>query len=403
MALYPSIRAKYLLPKQESQASLNSGGSVRAKRGKMQSIRKTLRRTMGRKPQPKNIQILLKRTEYLNYSSGHIRKLETTLAYFSVIRRSHNDPEFILPMDESTRESFPVFESIFQEFEELIEFERILDRDIRANIDKAQETLNTLIRHSREMKLRYSNYSRHMENCLTLIAQHRGYFKEIRHYTESKLMINDELSKPIREVGNLKLYFKDFIKCSKKDGRDAEAAVYNEMLSVLNNIGKIIDDALLLDKIRGLPADFKIEDQGCCVKSGGISVVRYKRGFLRKMMGMKARMKFSPGYMFLFQECLIICTKIQAKKRENNKEKFQNQALIAVSDLLDFLDHDYDEDDNTLKIIEKNTNIAHIVSFDNNDTRDDWNDTIREQAAECLEKMKFRNNEVDSFIHELLL
>ena len=38
--------------------------------------------------------------------------------------------------------------------------------------------------------------------------------------------------------------------------------------------------------------DFKIEEQGCCVKSGSISLVTTHRGFLRKMLGMKATIKF---------------------------------------------------------------------------------------------------------------
>ena len=68
-------------------------------------------------------------------------------------------------------------------------------------------------------------------------------------------MLNDELIRATRGVANLKLYLTDFIKCSKKDGRDVEAAVYNEMLYVLDNIGKTIDDALLLQKIRGMPEE----------------------------------------------------------------------------------------------------------------------------------------------------
>lgn len=386
---------KHLLPKQESLASVSSAGSIRGKKGKMKSIRATIRGTFrGKKAQSTRNKIFLKRTEYLNYSSGHIKKLEESLAYFNVIRRSHDDPEFIVQMDDVLKKCYPVFESIFKEYEEIIEFQRILDRDIRVNIDKADETLNTLTRHSTEMKFRYANYTRHMEECLALIKKHRGYFKMIRQHTDSKLMLNDELSRPIREVGNLKLYFSDFIKCSKKDGRNTESAVYTEMLKVLDNIGKTIDDALLLQQISGLPRDFKIEAQGCCVKSGAITYQTYEKGFLRKLMGLKARISFNPGYMFLFEECLIICTKIQARKRRkkhaDTKEKYKKEALIAVSDLLDFLDHDYNEDDATLNIIEKNTGIAHIINFDSEDTSFEWNDKIVEQATFCQERMNHR-------------
>ena len=386
---------KHLLPKQESLASVSSGSSIRGKKGRMKSIRATIRGTFrGKKAGSTRNKIFLKRTEYLNYSSGHIKKLEESLAYFNVIRRSHDDPEFIVQMDDDLKKCYPVFESIFKEYEEIIQFQKILDRDIRVNIDKANETLNTLTRHSTEMKFRYANYTRHMEECLALIKKHRGYFKMIRQHTDSKLMLNDELSRPIREVGNLKLYFGDFIKYSKKDGRNAECAVYTEMMKVLDSIGKTIDDALLLQQISGLPRDFKIEAQGCCVKSGAITYQTYERGFMRKLMGMKKRISFIPGYMFLFEECLLICTKIQARRRKkkhaDTKEKYKKVALIAVSDLPDFMNHNYNEDDATLKIIEKDTNVGHIINFDSEDTKLDWIEKIDEQAALWQERMNHR-------------
>merc|ERR550532_228175 len=134
------------------------------------------------------------------------------------------------------------------------------------------------------MKFRYSNYTRQMDNCLELIKKNRDFFIEIRKLTNSGLMLNDELSRPTRGVPNLKLYFTDFIKCAKKDGKNVEAEVYNEMLSVLDNVGKTIDDALILQKIRDLPSDFKIEEQGCCVKSGPVSLIKTHKSLLRKLL-----------------------------------------------------------------------------------------------------------------------
>ena len=96
----------------------------------------------------------MKRNEYLNYSTRHIRELEESVEYFDVIRKSYSDPEFPVQMEGSLRESFVVFQSSFQEFEQIIQFQKTLDREIRANIDKAIETLNVLNTHSCEMKFR---------------------------------------------------------------------------------------------------------------------------------------------------------------------------------------------------------------------------------------------------------
>ena len=97
--------------------------------------------------------------------------------------------------------------------------------------------------------------------------------------------------------------------------------------------------------------------------------------------------------MFLFQKCLIFCKKIEARKREKNNDlkpnqKFQKQAIIYVPDLLDFLDHDYNEADNTLKIVEKNTNIAHVIKFETEELAIDWNDKIVEQADMYCQMMR---------------
>ena len=196
-------------------------------------------------------------------------------------------------------------------------------------------------------------------------------------------MINDELSRPVRAMGNLKLYFSDFIKAALKDGREVEAAVYQEMLSVLDNIAKCIDDAMLLNKIRGLPDDLIIEKQGCCVRSGKVALLTTHRSLLRRLLGMKAVVKFTSGYLFLFQKCLLICRKIETRKTSDNKnraEKYQLEALIYVQDLLEFLDHDYNEDDSSIKILDKVTNIAHIINFDSVDMAELWHDKIMEQA-----------------------
>ena len=115
-------------------------------RGQIQSVR--------RKNPPAKTKIFMKRNEYLNYSTRHIRELEESVEYFDVIRKSYSDPEFPVQMEGSLRESFVVFQSSFQEFEQIIQFQKTLDREIRANIDKAIETLNVLNTHSCEMKFR---------------------------------------------------------------------------------------------------------------------------------------------------------------------------------------------------------------------------------------------------------
>ena len=115
-------------------------------RGQIQSVR--------RKNPPAKTKIFMKRNEYLNYSTRHIRELEESVEHFDVIRKSYSDPEFPVQMEGSLRESFVVFQSSFQEFEQIIQFQKTLDREIRANIDKAIETLNVLNTHSCEMKFR---------------------------------------------------------------------------------------------------------------------------------------------------------------------------------------------------------------------------------------------------------
>ena len=87
------------------------------------------------------------------------------------------------------------------------------------------------------------------------------------------------------------------------------------------------------------------------------------RNLLRRLLGMKAIIKFTSGYLFLFQKCLMICQKIETRKAidsRNRGEKFQLEALIYVQDLLEFLDHDYNEDDSSIKILDKVTNIANF-------------------------------------------
>ena len=285
-------------------------------------------------------------------------------------------------MPDALFQHFTVFQSIFREFQEIIDFQKTFDKDIRATILSPTATLETMTEHSREMKVRYSSYSRLYEKCLGLMQSNREYFNEIRKHTKSGLMINDELSRPTRGIPNMKLYFTDFVKCAKKDGKDRDAEVYDEMLFVLNNVGKTVDDALLLEKIGNLPNDFQIEEQGCCVKSGAVDLIKTHRSLLRKLLGMKASCKFNSGHMFLFEKCLLICIKIESKKRKGKKyyrkkEKFRLEALIQISDLADFLDDDYyDIDDKTLKIFEKQTNLVHLISLDSKDSADDWSEKI---------------------------
>ena len=293
---------------------------------------------------------------------------------------------------------FPVFQSIFGEYKEIIDFQKTFDKDIRANIVSPSATLETLREHSTEMKIRYSNYARQMEKCLGLVKDYREYFNQIRNLTKSGLMINDELSRPTRGVPNMKLYFTDFIKCAKKDGKDTDAAVYNEMLSVLDNVGKTIDDALLLQNIEDLPDDFKIEEQGCCVKSGAVDLIKTHKsvtvdmikthkGFCRKLLGMKASSKHSSGYLFLFEKCLIICKKNDSqgciKERFNMSENFQLEALIHISDLIDFsmeddgfVGHNNYDGNETLMVLEKQTNIVHLINLDSKDLAAEWSETI---------------------------
>ena len=290
-------------------------------------------------------------------------------------------------MPDGLIEHFPVFQSIFGEYKEIIAFQKTFDKDIRANIVSASATLETLTKHTTEMKIRYSNYARQMEKCLGLVTDNREYFNQIRKLTKSGLMINDELSRPTRGVPNMKLYFTDFIKCAKKDGKDMDAAVYNEMLSVLDNVGKTIDDALLLQNIEDLPDDFQIEEQGCCVKSGAVDLIKIHKGFFRKLLGMKASNKNKSGYLFLFEKCLIICMKIDSKggkiKRFNMRENFQLEAFIHISDLIEFSEEDngyvcqinYDGKE-TLKVLEKQTNIVHLINLDSEDLAAEWSDTI---------------------------
>ena len=290
-------------------------------------------------------------------------------------------------MPDGLIEHFPVFQSIFGEYKEIIAFQKTFDKDIRANIVSASATLETLTKHTTEMKIRYSNYARQMEKCLGLVTDNREYFNQIRKLTKSGLMINDELSRPTRGVPNMKLYFTDFIKCAKKDGKDMDAAVYNEMLSVLDNVGKTIDDALLLQNIEDLPDDFQIEEQGCCVKSGAVDLIKIHKGFFRKLLGMKASNKNKSGYLFLFEKCLIICMKIDSKggkiKRFNMRENFQLEAFIHISDLIEFSEEDngyvcqinYDGKE-TLKVLEKQTNIVHLINLDSEDLAAEWSETI---------------------------
>ena len=290
-------------------------------------------------------------------------------------------------MPDGLIEHFPVFQSIFGEYKEIIAFQKTFDKDIRANIVSASATLETLTKHTTEMKIRYSNYARQMEKCLGLVTDNREYFNQIRKLTKSGLMINDELSRPTRGVPNMKLYFTDFIKCAKKDGKDMDAAVYNEMLSVLDNVGKTIDDALLLQNIEDLPDDFQIDEQGCCVKSGAVDLIKIHKGFFRKLLGMKASNKNKSGYLFLFEKCLIICMKIDSKggkiKRFNMRENFQLEAFIHISDLIEFSEEDngyvcqinYDGKE-TLKVLEKQTNIVHLINLDSEDLAAEWSDTI---------------------------
>ena len=290
-------------------------------------------------------------------------------------------------MPDGLIEHFPVFQSIFGEYKEIIAFQKTFDKDIRANIVSASATLETLTKHTTEMKIRYSNYARQMEKCLGLVTDNREYFNQIRKLTKSGLMINDELSRPTRGVPNMKLYFTDFIKCAKKDGKDMDAAVYNEMLSVLDNVGKTIDDALLLQNIEDLPDSFQIDEQGCCVKSGAVDLIKIHKGFFRKLLGMKASNKNKSGYLFLFEKCLIICMKIDSKggkiKRFNMRENFQLEAFIHISDLIEFSEEDngyvcqinYDGKE-TLKVLEKQTNIVHLINLDSEDLAAEWSETI---------------------------
>ena len=316
-----------------------------------------------------------------------------------MIETSYSETDFEVTMPDSLFERFGVFQSIFREYKEIIDFQKTFDKDIRANISSASATLEILRKHSVEMKFRYSNYTRHMDNCLVLIKSNREFFNEIRSLTNSGLMLNDELSRPTRGVPNLKLYFSDFIKCSRKDGKEAEAEVYNEMLSVLDNVGKTIDDALLLQKIGGLPKDFKIEEQGCCVKSGAVSLIKTHMSLLRKLLGMKASIKFNSGYMFLFEQCLIICVKIKIegnrskRKKNSRKEKFQLEALIDVSDLVDFLKDDNYDDKNSLRIFEKQTSIAHLINFDSEDLANDWTEKILTEVGKFTQTMPDLNTE----------
>ena len=289
-------------------------------------------------------------------------------------------------MPDALFQHFHVFQSIFREFQEILDFQKTFDKDIRATILSPTATLETLTEHSTEMKVRYSNYTRLSEKCLGLMQSNREYFNEIRKHTKSGLMINDELMRPTRGIPNMKMYFTDFVKCAKKDGKDRDAEVYDEMLFVLDNVGKTVDDSLLLEKIGNLPNDFQIEEQGCCVKSGAVDLIKTHKSLLRKLLGMKASCKFNSGHMFLFEKCLLICSKIVSKSRKGRKgkkyyrrkEKFQLEALIQISDLVDFLDDDdyYDIDDKTLKIFEKQTNLVHLISLDSKDLADDWSEKI---------------------------
>ena len=290
-------------------------------------------------------------------------------------------------MPDGLIEHFPVFQSIFGEYKEIIDFQKTFDKDIRANIVSASATLETLTKHTTEMKIRYSNYARQIEKCLSLVMDNREYFNQIRKLTKSGLMINDELSRPTRGVPNMKLYFTDFIKCAKKDGKDMDAAVYNEMLSVLDNVGKTIDDALLLQNIEDLPDSFQIDEQGCCVKSGAVDLIKIHKGFFRKLLGMKASNKNKSGYLFLFEKCLIICMKIDSNgskiKRFNMRENFRLEAFIHISDLIEFSEEDngyvcqinYDGKE-TLKVLEKQTNIVHLINLDSEDLAAEWSETI---------------------------
>ena len=294
-------------------------------------------------------------------------------------------------MPDGLIEHFPVFQSIFGEYKEIIDFQKTFDKDIRANIVSASATLETLTKHTTEMKIRYSNYARQMEKCLGLVKDYREYFNQIRNLTKSGLMINDELSRPTRGVPNMKLYFTDFIKCAKKDGKDMDAAVYNEMLSVLDNVGKTIDDALLLQNIEDLPDSFQIDEQGCCVKSGAVDLIKIHKGFFRKLLGMKASNKNKSGYLFLFEKCLIICMKIDSNgskiKRFNMRENFRLEAFIHISDLIEFSEEDngyvcqinYDGKE-TLKVLEKQTNIVHLINLDSEDLAAEWSETIVAEA-----------------------
>ena len=314
-----------------------------------------------------------------------------------MIEKSYSETGFEVTMPDSLFERFGVFQSIFREYKEIIDFAKTFDKDIRANINSASGTLESLTKHSSEMKFRYSNYTRHMDDCLDLIKKNREFFNEIRSLTSSGLMLNDELSRPTRGVPNLKLYFVDFIKCSRKDGKEAEAEIYNEMLSVLCNVAKTIDDALLLQKISGLPQDFKIEEQGCCVKSGAVSLIKTHMSLLRKLLGMKASIKFNSGYMFLFEQCLLICVKIKIegnRTKKSKKEKFQLEALIHISDLVDFLkDDDYYDDSNSLRIFEKQTSIAHLINLDSEDLADDWTEKIETEVNKFKEMRQNLNTE----------
>ena len=316
-----------------------------------------------------------------------------------MIEKSYSETDFEVTMPDSLFERFGVFQSIFREYKEIIDFQKTFDKDIRANISSATGTLETLRKHSIEMKFRYSNYTRQMDNCLELIKKNRDFFIEIRKLINSGLMLNDELSRPTRGVPNLKLYFTDFIKCAKKDGKNVEAEVYNEMLSVLDNVGKTIDDALILQKIRDLPSDFKIEEQGCCVKSGPVSLIKTHKSLLRKLLGMKASIKFNSGYMFLFEKCLLICAKMKnegnksQRKRNKRKEKFQLEALIHVSDLVDFVEDDYYDDTESLRIFEKQTNIAHLINFDSEELCADWAEEILTEVGKFIQMRPEREQE----------
>ena len=70
-------------------------------------------------------------------------------------------------------------------------------------------------------------------------------------------------------------------------------------------------------------------------------------------------------------------------KRFNMRENFQLEAFIHISDLIEFSEEDngyvcqinYDGKE-TLKVLEKQTNIVHLINLDSEDLAAEWSETI---------------------------